>query len=207
MPGNTKSGNIGASIGVKIVDDPSHYGMVSVSDDGTIAKLVEKPPTFDGDQAIAGVYYIKDGKELKSALEAITERDFAGKEYQLTDALQYMIEQGSLFRTFDTGEYYDCGRLLTILDSNRRLVEKYATPQSSVKSTNSKIIDPCVISPDAVIEDSTIGPYVSIGSGAVIKGCTMKNTIVSQNTHLVDIETENAMLSNSGILSLKNGNH
>lgn len=202
-----KSEELCASIGVKFVDDPSHYGMVSLREDGQVSKLVEKPPSFDGNEAIAGVYYIKRGEDLRAALEKITERPFDGREYQLTDALQYMIEQGLIFRIFQVGEYFDCGRLLTILDSNRRLVERYSGPESNASIVNSEIVQPCVISSDATIENSKIGPYVSVGSKVAMTGCTLKNSIVIQNTNLEDIEAEDAILSNSGILSLRNGNH
>ena len=200
------SNDLAASIGVKQVKDPSHYGMVSFASDGKIERLVEKPPTFDGDQAIAGVYYVKEAEILKSALLAITERPFSGKEYQLTDALQYMIEKGHIFRSFQVGEYFDCGRLLTILDSNKRLVEKHANSELNAKVEQSEIIQPCVVSDDVIIRNSTIGPYVSIGSGAVIDDCKLTNAIVSQMTRLENVEISDAILANSGILSLADGN-
>ncbi len=201
------SRELDASIGTKYVEDSSHYGMVSIAEDGLVSKLVEKPPAFDGNEAIAGVYYIKHGAKLRAALEAITDRPLEGREYQLTDALQYMIEDGSVFGTFKVGEYFDCGRLSTILDSNRRLVEKYADSKFNASLKQVEVTEPRVISTDALITNSTIGPYVSIGSNVVISDCHLKNTIVSQSTKLVNIKAENSIVANSGVLSLDDGNH
>ncbi len=200
------SNDITASIGVKTVSDPSHYGMVTYADDGRIGELVEKPPIFDGDQAIAGVYYIKQGELLRTALDEIMKRPFEGKEYQLTDALQWMIKQGHVFRTFQVGEYFDCGRLITILDSNKRLIKSHAKQELKARVEDTEIIQPCIVSDDATIRKSKIGPYVSIGSGAVIDNCTLTNVIVSQGTSIDNTEVSDAVIANTGILSLTNGN-
>src|SRR5690606_17056865 len=48
------------------VPDPSAYGVVKLAEDGEILEFVEKPTEFVSDLAIIGVYYFKDGANLKS---------------------------------------------------------------------------------------------------------------------------------------------
>lgn len=81
------------------VEDPSRFGVAVTDANGNISKLVEKPQEFVSDEAIVGIYYIKDVKELKAALKHLMDNDIRTKgEFQLTDALQMMIEQGCKFQ-------------------------------------------------------------------------------------------------------------
>ena len=51
--------------------------------------------------ALVGLYYIKDKELLKSSLTEIIEKDIKTRgEYQLTDALQLMIDKGAKVSTF-----------------------------------------------------------------------------------------------------------
>ena len=82
------------------VDDPKRFGVAVVGEGGCIERLVEKPQEFVSDEAIVGIYYIKDVKALKAALKHIMDNDIRTKgEFQLTDALEMMIEQGCKFKT------------------------------------------------------------------------------------------------------------
>ena len=74
---------------------PRRFGVAVTNADRQIERLVEKPQEFVSDEAIVGIYYIKDVKELKKALQHLISNDIRTRgEFQLTDALQMMIEQG-----------------------------------------------------------------------------------------------------------------
>ncbi|MHA1431474.1 MAG: sugar phosphate nucleotidyltransferase, partial [Candidatus Freyarchaeota archaeon] len=110
-----KNGECAASIGVKEVDQPQHYGNVEITN-GNITRLVEKPATPLSNLAIAGVYIVNDTPLLYRALEQIIENDIqTGEEYQLTDALQRMIDWEASLKTFRVEKWYDCGRKNTLL--------------------------------------------------------------------------------------------
>jgi glucose-1-phosphate thymidylyltransferase len=84
-----------SSIGVKQVEDPRRFGVVE-SKDGFITRMVEKPASPEvshSRNAIAGLYYIKNSVQLMKAIEYIMKHNVKTKnEFQLTDALQYMIK-------------------------------------------------------------------------------------------------------------------
>jgi glucose-1-phosphate thymidylyltransferase len=119
IKGCKENKDIDAAVGTMIVKNPSHYGMLRMNADGYVTLMVEKPKSFNGKLALAGVYYFKRGRDLKQALEAIVNKKFRGREYQLTDALQQMVERKSRFVTFSVGEGYDCGRPDSLIKSNR----------------------------------------------------------------------------------------
>ena len=192
---------IGAAIGVKRVDTPSQYGMIQIDPNGFVSRMVEKPKKFKGDLAIAGVYHFKDGRGLKSALKTVISRDSEGKEYQLTDALQLLVDGGERITTFTVGKWFDCGRLDVLLDSNRRLIEGSSFASSSSDLLDSEVVGPCIIAPNTNSRNSRIGPYVSVGPGAVIENCRLEDSIVESNAHVKDLDTNHVVIAIGGILS------
>jgi glucose-1-phosphate thymidylyltransferase len=87
-------------IGVKYVDDPRRFGVTETLD-GNIVHLVEKPENPKSHLAIVGLYYITQPQILVECLEEMIKNDTRTKdEFQLTDALQMMIERGQQMKTF-----------------------------------------------------------------------------------------------------------
>ena len=53
--------------------------------------------------------------------ERIIREDIRSKgEYQLTDALQLMLEEGEVMKTFPVGDWFDCGSPTALLSTNKR---------------------------------------------------------------------------------------
>jgi glucose-1-phosphate thymidylyltransferase len=172
------SDDLGGVIGTKKVDKPQHYGIVEETN-GSITRLVEKPQNPTTNTAIAGIYLIKRSDLLHSILDEMIRSEKRGKggEYQLTDALQEMIDRGERFTTYDIEEWYDCGRPEMLLDVNRILLDRMA-PQEIKPMDNSIIIGPVTIGKDCTIENSIIGPYVSLDDGTVLKNVRISDSIV-----------------------------
>ena len=59
---------------------------------------------------------------------------------------------------------------------------------------NSQIITPCFIGENACIENSIIGPHVSLGVNTKIKSSILKNSNVQENTNIVDAVIFNSMI-------------
>jgi len=167
------------SIGVKRVDDPRKMGVV-VTEGRRVTQLVEKPPDPPSDLAIVGIYYIRNGGLLKRAISEIIADGITVKgEYQITDALQRMVEWGERIETFTVDKWYDCGLPGTVLTTNRYLLDKSGN-QISKSSTvfNSIIIPPVSISGEVLIENSIIGPYLSIADGSSVRFSQISNSII-----------------------------
>ena len=183
-----------SSIGVKKVEDPRRFGVVLLDANNLISKFVEKPAEPISNLAIVGMYYIKRAKKLVDALDTlITENIKTKNEYQLTDALQIMLEKGEKFNTFLVEGWYDCGKPETLLSTNKFLLEQYPIPS---KIDGSVIIPPCFIAADANIKNSIIGPYTSIASGCIVKDSIIKNSIISYESRVSKMLLNDSIIGN-----------
>jgi len=165
------------SIGVKEVEDPRRFGVVVKNEKNKISKLVEKPEQFVSNLAIVGIYHIRNTRLLIDSLNKLMDENIRTRgEYQLTDALQLMIESGAEFNTFPVEGWYDCGKPETLLSTNRFLLDQ--KPFHTILN-NTIVIPPVFISENAIVESSVIGPYTSIADGAIVKDSIIKNSIIS----------------------------
>ena len=69
-------------------------------------------------------------------------------------------------------------------------------PRWFIKSINSEINEPCFIGDNVIINNSKVGPYVSVGSETLIEGSEIENTIIQQNTTIKDAILVNSMIGN-----------
>ncbi|MCX8011226.1 MAG: sugar phosphate nucleotidyltransferase [Ignavibacteria bacterium] len=178
-----------SALGVKYVEDPRRFG-VAVINDNFITKLVEKPEKQISNLAIVGLYYIKNANLLSECLnEIITSGRQTKGEFQLTDALQLMLERGEKFVSFDVEGWYDCGKPETLLSTNHFLLKKL---NNHYHLPDVVIINPVYISPVCKIKNSVIGPFTTISDNATIENSIVKNSIIG-----VSARVENAMIHDS----------
>ncbi|MFA4839097.1 MAG: sugar phosphate nucleotidyltransferase [Candidatus Neomarinimicrobiota bacterium] len=179
-------------IGVMKVDDPRRFGMVELKD-GWITRLVEKPRKFDGDLAIAGIYLIQNQSKLKKAVDLIIAKNITTKgEYQLTDALQVMLSQGEKIKTEMIAACHDCGTREALLEANRNLLANLEPSGKQYPDTT--LIQPVFIHPDAVVRESIVGPYVSVGADAELIRSVVANSIISEKAILEDVNLNNSLI-------------
>src|SRR5688572_13735092 len=160
-------------IWVSKIEDPRMFGVVKLDGAGIITDFVEKPQSFISDLAIIGIYYIKDGDNLKLELQFLIDNDIRDKgEYQLTNALENMKSKGKKLRAATVQEWLDCGNKDATVYTNQRMLEikqgAAVNQTSALNIRNSIVIDPCFIGDDVQIENSVIGPFTSIGKGSVL---------------------------------------
>jgi len=185
------------TLGVKEVDDPRRFG-VAVVDNGYITKLVEKPLTPVSNLALVGLYYIANSQKLISSLNNLLEKDIKTKgEYQLTDALQMMIDEGEKIKTFTVEGWYDCGKPETLLSTNKYLLDLKSV---SRKYDNVIINPPVFISEDVQIKNSVIGPYATIDRGSTIEDSIIKNTIIGSNVQIKKVLLKNSIIGSNVVI-------
>ncbi|MBR4349059.1 MAG: NTP transferase domain-containing protein [Fibrobacter sp.] len=176
------------------VDDPKRFGVAVVGEGGCIERLVEKPQEFVSDEAIVGIYYIKDVKALKAALKHIMDNDIRTKgEFQLTDALEMMIEQGCKFRTAPVSRWLDCGLVETLLETNAHVLKRNDNSKD-INVPGVEIIPPCFIGKNAKIHASKIGPFVSIGDDCEISGVEIRDSIVWNGVKIANGKVSNTVV-------------
>ena len=108
-----------------------------------------------------------------------------GGEYQLTDALENMRAKGKKFTLGPVDEWMDCGNKAVTVQTNGKILgfekEEFEKIPDSAKITNSLIIKPCFIGENVVIENSKIGPFVSLGNGTKVVNSNIDNSLIQEN--------------------------
>lgn len=188
-------GDADSVVWLKKVDDPSRFG-VALHEGDTITGFVEKPKEFISDLAIIGVYYFKDGEELKRQVQRVMDEDDKGPggEYFLTNALDNMLNEGKIFKVATVDEWLDCGTLPAWLETTGEIIAKENHAFDAEKYPDSKIVPPVYIADDVQITNSTIGPNVSIEAGTVIESSKIENTIIREQARLTGIETSGSTI-------------
>ncbi len=185
------------SLGVKYVDDPRRFGVAVIEDD-KIKRLVEKPVTPVSNLALVGLYYIANPELLKECLNELFEKDIrTNNEFQLTDALQLMIEKGEDVSVFPVEGWYDCGKPETLLSTNRFLLEK---KNLHYKLDNVTVIEPAYIDKSAVVKNSVIGPFATIASNCEVSESIIKNSIISPGAVVKRAMLENSIIGSDAVV-------
>ena len=182
------------------VDDPSAFGVVKIDMNNTITDFVEKPKSFVSNLAIVGIYYFRDGEQLRNEIEYLIKNDIKLRgEFQMTSVLENMKNGGTKFRTAMIEEWIDCGNKEAVVHANKRMLDikkKEKLQADSAKLTNSVVIAPCFIGENVVIKDSVIGPYVSVGNNSTITESIVVNSVIGEETLIKDATMSNSMIGN-----------
>jgi len=184
---------------VKEVDDPRRFGVVKKNKKGIVTKFIEKPEKPVSNLAIVGIYYIAEPKELKKSLDYLVKNKIRTKnEYQLTDALQMMLENGVKFKTSPIDGWYDCGKPETMLSTN-----KYLLKRNNQKVDNYKeavIIPPVFIGKNVNIKRSVVGPNATVADGASVQDSIIRDSIVSDGAIVEKSLLNKSIIGNNAIV-------
>ncbi|RQO30714.1 nucleotidyltransferase [Taibaiella sp. KBW10] len=188
-----------AIIWTQKVADPSAFGVVKLAEGGRIIEFIEKPPVFVSDLAIIGVYYFKDGANLRKELEYLIDNDISTKgEFQLTDAMENMKNKNIEFYCDQVEEWLDCGNKNATVYTNQRILEIKKDTETLIAASaimeNSIIIPPCFIGENVVLRNSIVGPHVSIEHDAVLEHVVVSNSMIQESTQLKYVNLTNSML-------------
>jgi len=183
--------NADGVIGVKEVEDPRRFGVVNVDND-LITRFVEKPENPQSNLAIVGLNYIKESAVLFQCIQEIIEKNHKTKgEYQLTDALQLMIEKGSTLKYFTIDDWFDCGTPESLLETNRYML---ALEGNEAELQDSLVIPPVYIPEDVRISHSIIGPNVSVAQGVDIERSIISDSIIGKGSRVVHTSLADSLI-------------
>jgi glucose-1-phosphate thymidylyltransferase len=187
-------------IWVKEVEDYQRFGVVVTNPEGFMTKIVEKPSTPISKRANIGLYYIRNWKLLYEGISYVLKQPSNRGEYYLTDAFQYMIDHGARIKVVDVEGWYDAGKLDTLLDTNRAMLERGRARRPAEVPAGSTIIDPVYMEDGVVLTDATIGPNVSIHAGAVIEQSSLRDTIIGSKSRITDCALTGSLVGEEVVL-------
>ncbi|MCX7607229.1 MAG: sugar phosphate nucleotidyltransferase [Bacteroidia bacterium] len=174
-------------VGIASVDKPSDFGIAQVGEDGRIQRLVEKPQIPLSNQALVGFYLIRETTSLFEAIEyLITHRVTSHGEFQLTDALQRMVEAGIPIYALRVQYWLDCERKEALLEANRVLLERLMYPVLP-EYPHTVIIPPVYIPASCKLYRSIVGPYVSLGEGVEIQHSVIQDSLIGSYSRVQNL--------------------
>ena len=183
------------------VQDPQHFGVAELGDDGRVIALAEKPAVPRTNLALVGVYMFTAG--IHDAARAITPSSRG--ELEITDAIQHLVDAGRRVEPHIVqGWWKDTGRLADMLEANRLILD---TVERSVQGelvdsridgrvvvedgavlTRATVRGPAIIGAGAVLTDCYIGPYTAIGEGCVIEDAEVEHSILLAGSSVTGLD-------------------
>jgi len=185
------------------IEDPSAFGVVEKDPGGVVKQFWEKPKEFVSDEAIIGIYYFRDGAYLRDELQSLVDnKHISSGEYQLTDVLANMKNQGCKFKTASVSHWLDCGNKDATVATNKVVLEMSRSEKlisGDVKLESSMFIEPCYIGKNVWIKNSIVGPFVSVGDNSTIESSVIANSIIMNNARVLNANIEGAMNGNFSV--------
>jgi glucose-1-phosphate thymidylyltransferase len=195
-----RAGDADAMILLQRVPNPQSYGVAELAD-GRVVRLVEKPAEPKSDLALVGVYMFTPA--ILAAAKAINPS--ARGELEITDAIQYLIDQGLRVDPSEvTGWWKDTGKLEDMLEANRLIldvlepridgtlegstIEGRVVLEAGARLINSSVRGPAIIGAGALVEDAYVGPYSAISTGVVIRRAEVEHSIFLEDSRVEDID-------------------
>lgn len=184
--------DVAGVIWAKEVEDYQRFGVIVTDGEGNMRRIIEKPTEPISKLANIGLYYIRDWKLLFQGIDHVmASPPGPSGEYYLTDAFQYMIDHGAKIRTVEVEGWYDAGKPETLLETNRHVLST-RRGRRPVGGRNVVVNDPVHVADGVELEDSEIGPNVTLSTGATVRGSRLRDTIVG-----ADARVEGSTLAHS----------
>ncbi len=183
------------------VANPKQFGVAELKD-GKVVRLVEKPSEPESDLALVGVYMFD--KNIFKAAKNI--KPSARGELEITDAIQYLIDQGSTVHPhMVNGWWKDTGKLEDMLEANRMVLDSltaridgHVDSSSSVEFKvvieggaeviNSVVRGPAIIGKGARVVNSFIGPFTSIDKNVQVLSSEIEHSIVLEGSVIKEVD-------------------
>jgi glucose-1-phosphate thymidylyltransferase len=210
--------HVQAQVFLKVVPNPEHFGVAVLTDtDGEpvtdlsgmqaeqlrVSRLVEKPREPISSFALVGIYLFD--RQIFEAVHAISPS--ARGELEITDAIQYLIEQGYVVRPHIVSGYWiDTGQMQDMLEANRVVLssikrtvassavidqtshlEGEVILEENVRLINSVVRGPSIIGRNVTLSNAYIGPFTAIAHDSVVVNSEIEHSIVLEKCRICDI--------------------
>jgi len=192
----------GGIIWAKEVEDYQRFGVIVTREDGTMERIVEKPDHPVSKLANIGLYYMRDHALLYEGIDhTLDSGPGPSGEFYLTDAFQYMVDQGSRILTAPVAGWYDCGKPETLLATNRHLLETTrGGVHGEARVDGVELVEPVRIEAGAALSGGRIGPNVTIEKGARVDGSSLQDAIVGRGAHVSNSDLRDSLIGADAVV-------
>ena len=117
------------------------------------------------------------------------------KEYYLADAINILIENGIRVKAEKVLKWLDAGVPEDILTTSAYLLQHHSPQHNDTTGMRSNVfVPPVYIHESSRVENSIIGPNVSIGINCTINDSRIKNAIIDDNSTLTEVILEDSLI-------------
>ncbi|MBI2410438.1 MAG: glucose-1-phosphate thymidylyltransferase [Candidatus Kerfeldbacteria bacterium] len=190
-----------AFLALTVVPDPERFGVPQINSAGEIERVIEKPSNPPSQFAVTGIYCFD--QTVHDAIDTLHASNRG--ELEISDTITAVIAQGGKVKyQIVEGWWKDTGKPYDLLEGNRLLLESMSDDRAQAKMIEDGvdiqgkvqlgngaqllgktiIRGPVSIGKNAIIADSYIGPYTSIGHGTEIDGGEIENSIIMDDTDI-----------------------
>jgi glucose-1-phosphate thymidylyltransferase len=181
-----------AQIMLTEVSDPRAFGVAELDEAGQVIGLEEKPKQPKSNLALVGVYMFTPA--IHEAVDSL-QPSWRG-ELEITEALQWLIENGKTVRsTTITGYWKDTGNVTDMLEVNRLVLESVeprldgtvdgdceiigrVAVEAGAHVSGSRIVGPALIGSGTKVTNSYIGPFTAVADECVVDDSEIEYSIV-----------------------------
>ncbi|MFH1133646.1 MAG: sugar phosphate nucleotidyltransferase [Nanoarchaeota archaeon] len=184
---------------VKAMEDPRRFGVVEVDSVGIVTDIVEKPEHPKSNLVNIGLYYVKDSSLMLQCIEELmrSNKSFKG-EFFLVDAFNLMIKRGTRFGASEVSVWQDCGTMDATLETNTYYLRMGKTKAAATK--NAVLVPPVYIEDGASIENSVVGPNVSVAADARIVHAIVNDSIIGEGAHIENVMVHQSIVGDNATL-------
>lgn len=194
------AGNYDCMLALAEVPDPERFGVPVFDANKKLIDVIEKPAHPQNSYAVTGIY-LYGPKVFFDAFEHI-EKSPRG-EYEISSIHSHFLKHGyKVGHTEITGWWKDTGKPSDLLNANTLLLDHLEeedfpnhgaiSPEAMIEGRvhiglgtrverGVRIIGPVIVGENCVLEQCTIGPYVTIGPGVSIRNATIERSIILDN--------------------------
>jgi glucose-1-phosphate thymidylyltransferase len=193
-------------IWAKEVEDYQRFGVIVTDDDGYMQRIVEKPSEPVSRFANIGLYYIRDWKLLFEGIRHVMQSEPGPSgEYYLTDAFQYMVDQGARILTVPIEGWYDAGKPETLLETNAHVLSTTRGRRPDPVPDGVTVHDPVHVAEGVTLEACEIGPNVTLGAGTRVRRSRLRDTIVDRDSVIECCDLHDSLIGSEVTLFGVNG--
>jgi len=169
-------------------DDWRSFGVAVADAGGRIRRLVEKPTELVSRLVTIGLFLVSDHRLMFEGVHDVLSRPPNRGEYYLTDAFQYMIDQGADIRTAPARGWHDCGTVGGLLDTNRIMLDR---GHGILRQDGPPLV---ALAEGVETSGSRMGPYVSVAENTRVRGSRLQNTIVGSDCVIEDCDLRDSVI-------------
>jgi glucose-1-phosphate thymidylyltransferase len=183
------------------VEDYQRFGVLVTDENGFMREIIEKPSTPVSKLANIGLYYIRDWRLLFEGIHHVmNSTPGPSGEYYLTDAFQYMVDKGARLKVEPVHGWYDAGKPDTLLETNLHVLSttRGRTPPAVDGVT---IHEPVHVADGVTLEDSEIGPNVTLSAGAIVRGSKVRDSIIGEKSSIENSDLHDSLIGRDARVS------